>query len=119
MTIKETLQNYFKAIHEGGWENFISDDFIFVNSNLDKVAHGKPAYIEGAGRFFRATTSAEIRKLIIEGDTACALVRYQLHSPKGNSGVCDVAEILTLKDGKINSSAIFFDTKAFQDFMSL
>lgn len=30
----------------------------------------------------------------------------------------DVAEILTVKDGKIGSSAIFFDTKAFQDFMA-
>jgi ketosteroid isomerase-like protein len=118
MTTKESIQNYFAAIHQGGWEFYVADDFTFVNSNLDKVGRGKAAYIEGAGRFFRATTSVEIRRLVIEGYAACVIARYQLRSPKGNTGVCDVAEILTVKDGKINSSAIFFDTKAFQDFLN-
>ena len=118
MTTKELIEKYFAAIHKGGWEAYIADDFVFVNSNLDNVARGKAAYIEGAGRFFRATTSVEIRQMIIEGDTACVLARYQLRSPKGNTGVSDVAEILTVKEDKLASSTIFFDTKAFADFMA-
>ena len=41
-----------------------------------------------------------------------------MRSPKGNPGICDVAEILTVNDDKIESSKIFFDTKAFQDFVA-
>jgi ketosteroid isomerase-like protein len=118
LSTKETIENYFTAVHKGGWESYIADDFVFINSNLDKVAHSKAAYIEGAGRFFMATTSVELRQLIIDGDKASVIASYRLRSPKGNTGVCDVAEILTVKDGKINSSAIFFDTKAFQDIMA-
>jgi len=118
MSTKEIVQSYFAAIHKGGWESYIADDFTFVSSNLDKAARGKAPYIEGAGRFFRLTTSVEVRQLIVDGNTACAVARYRLRSPKGNVGVCDVAQILTVSDGKLNSSKIFFDTKAFDDFVS-
>ena len=97
---------------------YIADDFTFINSNLDKVAHGKAAYVEAAGRFFRATTAVEIKQMVIEGETACVVARYNLHSPKGNTGICDVAEILVIKNEKLTSSIIFFDTKAFADFMA-
>lgn len=115
---KELIQNYFAAIHKGGWESYIADDFTFANSNLDKVVHGKPMYVEGAGRFFKATTSVDIKKLLIDGDAVCVIARYALRSPKGKTGICDVAETLTVKDNKINSSTIFFDTKAFEEFMA-
>lgn len=118
MKTSELIGKYFAAIHKGGWEEYIAEDFVFVNSNLDNVARGKTAYVEGAGRFFRATTSVEIRQMIIEGENACVLARYQLRSPKDNTGVGDVAEILSVKDGKLTSSTIFFDTKAFTDFMA-
>ncbi len=118
MSTDETIRRYFTSIHTGGWESYVADDFIFVNSNLDKVERGKAAYVEAAGRFFRATTSVEIRKTITAGDDICVLARYELRSPKGKTGVSDVAEIMTVKDGKISSSAIFFDTKAFQEFMA-
>ncbi|HZQ20271.1 MAG TPA: nuclear transport factor 2 family protein [Terriglobales bacterium] len=118
MSAREVVEKYFSAIHGGGWESYIADDFTFVSSNLDKVAHGKAAYVEGAGRFFRLTTSVKVTQLIVDGNSACALARYHLRSPKGNQGVCDVAEILTVSGEKINSSKIFFDTKALQDFVA-
>ena len=118
MSTRDVLEKYFAAIHGGGWESYIADDFTFISSNLDKVAHGKAAYVEGAGRFFRMTTSVEVKQFILDGNAACAVARYRLRSPKGNVGVCDAAEILTVSGGKINSSKIFFDTKALQDFVS-
>ena len=118
MNTKETIQTYFDAIHKGNWQSLMVDDFIFINSNLDNIEYGKAAYVEGAGRFFQATTSVEIKQIIIEDNKAAIVARYQLRSPKGNTGVCDVAEIISVKDEKIASSAIFFDTKAFQGFMA-
>ncbi len=118
MDTKETISRYFAAIHAGGWESYISDDFVFVNSNLDRKAHGKGAYIEGAGRFFRNTTGVEIRRMLIEGDEVAVVARYNVRSPKGATGVCDTAEFLTVSDGRLTSSVIFFDTKDLELLMS-
>lgn len=118
MTTRETIQRYFDAIHAGGWESFIADDFVFVNSNLDRAAHGRAAYVEGAGRFFRATTKVEVKKLIVDGNDASVIARYQVRSPRGTTSLCDVAEVLSVRDGKIASNAIFFDTAAFREFMA-
>jgi ketosteroid isomerase-like protein len=116
MTTKTVIQKYFGAIHHGHWDSYIADDFAFANSNFDTVIHGKAAYIEDAGRFFKMTSGVEIKQMIVEGDSACVIARYALRSPKGNTGICDVAEILNVRDDRITSSAIFFDTRAFQDF---
>lgn len=118
MATRELLKKYYKAIHEGGWESYVADDFVFVNSSLDKTAHGKQAYLEGAGRFFSTTTAVEIKRMIIDGDTIAILARYDVRSPKGTRGVCDVAEFLTVKGDKLTSSAIFFDTKGLAELMS-
>jgi ketosteroid isomerase-like protein len=118
MSTNQVIRSYFAAIHKGGWESYIAEDFVFISSNLDKIARGKSAYVEGAGRFFRVTTAVEISQLIIDGDNACAVARYQLRSPQGNTAVCDVAEILSVKNGQLKSSTIFFDTKALQDFLA-
>lgn len=117
MTTQETIEKYFDALHKGGWESFIADDFVFVRTNLDNVAHGKEAYLEGAGRFFKATTAVEIRQMLIENEKVAILARYDVRSPKGNTGVCDVAEFLTVEDDKLTSSAIFFDNKALEELM--
>jgi hypothetical protein len=117
MATQDTLQKYFKAIHGGGWEDYVAEDFTFINSNLDNVLHGKQAYVEGAGRFFRGTTDAEIKQLFIEGNRAAVLARYTLRSPKGNVGHCDVAEFLVFENDKLTESTIIFDLKAFNEFM--
>ena len=118
MSTKEIIQNYFAAIHKGGWESYVADDMVFVNSSLDKVALGKAAYLEGAGRFFKMTTTVDIRQMLIENEKVAVIARYHVRSPKGSEGVCDVAEFLTVKGEKLISSAIFFDTKALAEFMA-
>jgi ketosteroid isomerase-like protein len=118
MPIKGIIEKYFDAIHKGGWESYISDDVVFMNSSLDKAALGKTAYLEAAGRFFKNTTSVEIRQMLIENEKVAVIARYHIRSPKGSAGVCDVAEFLTVKGDKLMSSAIFFDTKALAEFMA-
>ncbi|HKP95469.1 MAG TPA: nuclear transport factor 2 family protein [Fibrobacteria bacterium] len=118
MQAKETIEKYFDSLHKGEWESFVAEDFVFMNSNLDKVVHGKAAYLEGAGRFFKTTTAVEIRRMLVENGKAAVLARYHLRSPAGNAGTCDVAEFITVEGGKLTSSAIFFDTKALAEFMA-
>jgi ketosteroid isomerase-like protein len=118
MNTKELIEDYFKAIHQGGWESYIADDFTFVNLNLDRVAHGKQAYLEGAGKFFTTTTAVEIREIIDKGDKVAVIARYATRNPKGRTGVCDVAEFLTVEGDKLTASSIFFDSKALFEFMA-
>lgn len=115
---KQTIEKYFKAIHEGGWESFIAEDFVFVTNKLEKVLHGKTGYVENAGDFFQVTTAVDIKRMLIDGESAAVLARYSVSSPGGESGVCDVAEFITVEDAMLTSSAIFFDTKPINDFLS-
>ncbi len=50
---------------------------------------------------------------MVDGDKACALTRYQLRPPNGNAFTSDVAELFTVKNGKIDSFAIYFDSAPF------
>jgi len=118
MPVKDLLEKYFAAIHQGGWESYVADDFVFTNANLDNVSHGKTAYLEGAGRFFKTTTSVEIREMLIEGERAAVLARYEVKSPRGTAGVCDVAEFLTVEGDKLTASTIIFDVKTLAEFMA-
>jgi len=118
MAPKELIEKYFKAIHQGGWESFVADDFTFSNGNLDNVVRGKAAYLEGAGRFFRTTTAVDVRQTLIQGPHVATLARYSIRSPKGHTGVCDVAEFLTVVGDKLTASTIMFDTEALAKFMA-
>jgi ketosteroid isomerase-like protein len=54
-----------------------------------------------------------VNELLVDGERACALTHYDLRPPVGNPFVSDVAEIFTVKNGKITSFAIYFDTAPF------
>jgi ketosteroid isomerase-like protein len=117
MTTRETVQKYYDGVaRKDGWQSVISDDMEFVSPG--SVTQGKDAYVSATARFLSMVQGSEVKQLIIEGDRACALVDYEVVTPTGNTGNCSVAEILSAKDGKIDSSTIFFDTAAFKALMS-
>ncbi len=117
-TTQETVQSYYEGIkRKDGWQDFVSDSILFDGTGV-KATKGKEAYIQGTSQFLRAVKSSQVREMIIEAERACVIVHYELISPKGNSATSDVAEILLVKDGKIDSSTIYFDTAAFNAFMA-
>jgi len=115
MTTKETIQGYFNSLKQKtGWESFLSDGMIFTSfTSPIKQVTGKEAYLESTKRFYSMIVSFEIKDLLIEEDKACALTHYELQPPKGNTFSSDVAEIFTVKNGKINSFTIYFDSSPF------
>jgi ketosteroid isomerase-like protein len=60
----------------------------------------------------------KVKEIVVEGETAFALVHYDLASPKGTPFSSDVAEFWKLKNGKLDSIAIYFDTAAFSNSMA-
>src|SRR5438094_3409526 len=115
MSTKEVVQSYVEEIKQRGrWESFLADDMTFtsVTSPVKEVS-GKAAYLESTKRFFSMVKSVEVRDLIIDGAKACALTRYQLQAPSGGRFQSDVAELFTVRNGKIATFAIYFDTAPF------
>jgi ketosteroid isomerase-like protein len=115
MSTKEVVQRYFAALaQKGRWEAFLADDLRFTSfTSPVKELTSKSAYLESTVRFFSMVMSVEVRDLIIEGAKACALTRYQLQAPGGSRFQSDVAELFTVKNGKIATFAIYFDTAPF------
>ncbi len=117
-TTQEILEGYYNAIKQkDGWQDFISDDILFDGTGV-KATGGKDAFVEGNRQFLRAVRASQVKEMIVDGEKACALLHYDLMSPKGNTASSDVAEILTIKEGRIVSATIFFDTVAFNNFMA-
>lgn len=115
MTTKDIILDYFKALKQKrGWEAFLSDRLSFTNFTAPiKQVTGRDAYIEATKRFYSMIIGVDLNDLIVDGEKACALTHYELQPPNGNSFGSDVAEIFTVKDGKIDSLGIYFDTTPF------
>ena len=115
MTTRDTIQGYFRSLEQKGrWDSFLSDEVVFTSftSPIKRVA-GRAAYLEATKRFYSMITAVEVRELVVDGDKACALTRYELEPPGGSAFRSDVAEVFGVRDGKIHSFDIYFDSSPF------
>jgi|SRR6185437_7518380 len=117
MTTKEVIQKYFADLNERkDWESLIADNMKF--SSPSGKTEGKDTYVKATQRLISVVQSVKIKRLIIEGYNASVIANYNLTSSKGLTSVMTVAEIFEVKNNKIQSSAIFFDTTAFREFIA-
>jgi len=115
MTTKDTIRGYFDSLKQkSGWEDFLSDEMTFTSftSPIKRVA-GRGAYLEATKRFFSMITAVKVKDLIVDGDRACALTQYDLQPPEGPAFHSHVAEVFKVRDGKIASLDIYFDSAPF------
>jgi ketosteroid isomerase-like protein len=115
MTTKETIEGYFSDLKQKkDWPSFLSDEMVFSSftSPIRRIS-GKAEFLESTKRFYAMITALEVRELIIEGGKACALTRYELQPPRGPAFASDVAEVFGVRDGKITSFDIYFDSAPF------
>jgi ketosteroid isomerase-like protein len=115
MTTRDTIQNYFSSLRQKGrWASFLADDMSFTSyASPAKLVSGRAAYIESTKRFYSMITGVEVRDLMVDGDKACALTRYELQPPGRPAFGSDVAEVFVVRDGKITSLDIYFDSAPF------
>jgi ketosteroid isomerase-like protein len=110
------LNKYYDALlKKEDWPSLLSDD-VLLTGTVVKESRGKELFI--SNDFFRMIRGLKVRQMIVENDNAFALVSYDLVSPKGVIFSSDVAEIWRVKDNKLASLAIYFDTAAFQRSMT-
>jgi ketosteroid isomerase-like protein len=115
MRTRAVVREYFDALsRKNGWEQAFADKMTFTSfTSPVKQVNGKAAYLEATQRFYESIRSVTMRELLIEGDRACALTRYELQPPNGSAFTSDVAEVFTVRDGRIQALAIYFDTAPF------
>ncbi len=117
MTTEEIVQGYYDGVAlKDGWQSVISESMAFAQPGAN--TKGKDAYVEVTARFLQKVKSSKVKELIVEGDNAYALVDYEVVSTRGDTRWFYVAEILSVKDEKIASSTILFDTAAFKAFLT-
>jgi ketosteroid isomerase-like protein len=115
MTTRETIKSYFESLNgKSGWEAFLSNDMDFTSfSTPVKLVTGRGAYLEATKRFFSMIKAVEVKGILVDGERACALTRYELQAPGGSMFESHVAELFEVHDGKIKSLDIYFDSSPF------
>jgi len=109
MTTKETVQKYLDSIHNG-FESLLTDDAKFTSfTSPVRSVGGKPAFVAATRNFYSKVASFEVRDLMVDADRAVALTRYEVKGKDGKTFSSDVAEVFTVKNGKVDSLAIYFD----------
>lgn len=112
---REVIRGYFAALEKrDGWQSFLADDLLFTSfTSPVKEVHGKDAYLEATKRFYAGVASLAVRDLMVDGEKAIALTRYELQRPGVEPFRSDVAEVFTVRGGRIASFGIYFDTAPF------
>jgi len=109
MTTKDAVQKYLGSIADG-FESMLSDEVRFTSfTSPSRGVTGKAAFVAATKNFYSKVTGFEVLDLMVEGDRACALTRYQVRGKSGDTFTSDVAEVFTVKGDKIDSLAIYFD----------
>ena len=113
MNTRATVERYYEALRtKSGWESLFADDVTFTSyTSPNRQINDRTAFVEGTKRFYSMIASFQLRELIIDGEKACGLTRYELQPPNGGPRFSsDVAEIFSVGEGRITSFAIYFDT---------
>lgn len=116
MNTRETIELYFDRLKQKSkWEELLADDMTFTSfTSPNKRADGKLAYLQATKRFYSTIAGVDVRDLLVDGDRACALTRYDVQPPNGGPPFqSDVAEVFSVKSGKIASLGIYFDSAPF------
>ena len=113
---RELLDNYYKGFAaKANWEDTIADDFQYVGGNMTNTQPvvGKKAYVEIIKRFSERFQSMRVKQMIIEGDKASVIGNYDFQFPNGQKINGNVSENWTVKNGKLQSLTLYFDTLTF------
>lgn len=114
MTTRTVIESYFQRLErKTGWDALLADNVMFTSyTSPNRQLSGKHTFIEATKQFYSSIQSFVVRSLLVEGSNACALTRYHLQGPAGPFA-SDVAEIYSVRDGKIDSLGIYFDSAPF------
>ena len=92
----------------------IADDFVFEGPMLQSV--GKAAFVEGSRGLQPIARGHTLLRQFEDGDEVCSLYDFDVETPAG-SGSVTMAEWNVVRDGRLASARLVFDTAAFAALM--
>ena len=113
---RQILDLYYKGFAEkANWESVIADDFEYVGGDMNNIKPvvGKQAYIEIIRRFSQRFTAMRVKQMVVEGDKASVIGNYDFQFPNGVKINGNVSENWTVRNGKLQSLTLYFDTLTF------
>ncbi len=119
LNTKDIVQSYYKSLEEKNdvWKDLYSEDAIFSDAAQILLAEGKEAVVQSFTPFLKGVAGIKIKQLIVEGESACAIVGYEYVNPKGERMAQDVAEIWEVKNDNLAKLTIYFDLTAYRNFI--
>jgi predicted SnoaL-like aldol condensation-catalyzing enzyme len=113
----EIFRAYLERFTSGdtaGAAELLTDDFRFHGPMLQ--SEGKEAFLQGAAPLGPIMRGAEIHRQWEEGDQVCSFYDFRIETPAG-AGAIPMAEWNTVRDGKLASARLVFDTAAMAALM--
>jgi ketosteroid isomerase-like protein len=115
MSTRSIIDEYFHRLaQKSDWSACLADDMVFTSfTTPNKRVDGRAAYLESTKRFYSTIVAVTVKDLVVDGAKACALTHYDLQAPGLPAFSTDVAEVFQVRDGKIASFDIYFDSAPF------
>jgi len=113
---RQLLESYYEGFAaKSNWENTIADDFQYVGGDMTNTQPvvGKQAYVEIIKRFSQRFEAMRVKQMIVDGDKASVVGNYDFQFPNGLKINGNVSENWTVKNGKLQSLTLYFDTLTF------
>jgi hypothetical protein len=117
MTAAEIFRTYLERFTAGdvaGAAELLTDDFNFDGPLLKVV--GKEAFLAGAGGLKPLVRGCRIHRQWEEGEEVCSVYDFKIETPKG-AGSIAMAEWNSVRDGKLASARLIYDTAAMAALM--
>jgi len=113
-TIFESYLGAFTANDTERAAALLTDDFEFDGPMMQ--TSGKSAFLEGAAQLGPIVRGYRMIRQFEDGDDVCSIYDFEVETPVGK-GAIRMSEWSTVRDGKLASSRLIFDTPKFGALM--
>lgn len=113
----DVFRSYLERFTSGdvdGAAELLAKDFDFVGPVLQ--ADGKAEFLAGAASLGPIVRGFEMHRQWEDGEAVCSIYDFKIETPAG-AGSIPMAEWSVVRDGKLASSRLFFDTAAMAALM--
>jgi ketosteroid isomerase-like protein len=117
MPAAEIFRTYLERFTSGdtaGAAELLADDFRFQGPFLQ--SEGKAAFLEGSAQLGPIMRGVEIHRQWQDGDEVCSIYDFKIETAAG-AGSIPMAEWSSVRDGKLASGRLIFDTAAMAALM--
>jgi ketosteroid isomerase-like protein len=117
MSAAEIFRTYLQRFTSGdtaGAAELLTDDFRFHGPFLQ--SQGRAEFLAGSAQLVPIMRGAEIHRQWEQADELCSLYDFKIETPAG-AGSITMAEWNTVRDGKLASARLIFDTAAMAALM--